>query len=229
MHQPLNELLVCPKYFGWFWVQCWLPLGCRVVNMSSLFLMNSTWFAFKLLNQFTSFKFFTYVAKTFASLNPHREEDRGIAINHCLTHCTEVHFVSFFSGEFITAIVVNPPERKLAKRISVHCAGFAHNLELLNSWDRDTSCNILLWWPVLSILQQAWKSLIKTALPRFKILTQLVQSVEPCFLIWSQCSYWGGVMTRSKSDPPLITTTIKPCKVQEKYFYFLTRLKSLSV
>ena len=121
MHQPLNELLVCPKYFGWFWVQCGLPLGCRVVNMSSLFLMNSTWFAFKLLNQFTSFKFFTYVAKTFASLNPHREEDRGIAINHCLTHCTEVHFVSFFSGEFITAIVVNPPERKRAKRISVQC------------------------------------------------------------------------------------------------------------
>ena len=64
---------------------------------------------------------------------------------------------------------------------------------------------------------------------RFKILTQLVQSVEPCFLIWSQCSYWRGVMTRSKSDPPLITTTIKPCKVQGKGFYFLTRLKNLSL
>ena len=25
-------------------------------------------------------------------------------------HCTEVHFSSFFSGGFITAIVVNPPE-----------------------------------------------------------------------------------------------------------------------
>ena len=33
--------------------------------------------------------------------------------------CTEVHFVSFFSGGFINAIVVNPPERKLAKRTSV--------------------------------------------------------------------------------------------------------------
>ena len=31
-----------------------------------------------------------------------------------------MHFVSFFSGGFITAIVVNPPERKLAKRTSVH-------------------------------------------------------------------------------------------------------------
>ena len=32
---------------------------------------------------------------------------------------TEVHFASFLSGEFITAVVVNPPERKLAKRTSV--------------------------------------------------------------------------------------------------------------
>ena len=30
------------------------------------------------------------------------------------THCTEVRFASFFSGGFITAIVVNPPEKKLA-------------------------------------------------------------------------------------------------------------------
>ena len=30
-----------------------------------------------------------------------------------------VRFSSFFSGGFITAIVVNPPERKLAKRTSV--------------------------------------------------------------------------------------------------------------
>ena len=36
-------------------------------------------------------------------------------------HCTEVHFASLFSCWFITAIVVNPPERKLAKRTSVQC------------------------------------------------------------------------------------------------------------
>ena len=35
---------------------------------------------------------------------------------------TEVHFASFFSGGFITAIVVNPPEKKLAKRTSVAVA-----------------------------------------------------------------------------------------------------------
>ena len=35
---------------------------------------------------------------------------------------TEVHFVSFLSSEFITAIVVNPPENKLAKRTSVQWA-----------------------------------------------------------------------------------------------------------
>ena len=35
---------------------------------------------------------------------------------------TEVHFAGFLSGGFITAIVVNPPERKLAKRTSVQCS-----------------------------------------------------------------------------------------------------------
>jgi hypothetical protein len=34
---------------------------------------------------------------------------------------TEVYFASLFSGGFITAIVVKPPEKKLAKRTSVHC------------------------------------------------------------------------------------------------------------
>ena len=33
--------------------------------------------------------------------------------------CTEIRLSSFLSGEFFTAIVVNPPERKLAKRTSV--------------------------------------------------------------------------------------------------------------
>ena len=32
---------------------------------------------------------------------------------------TEVRFASFLSGGFITAIVINPPERKLAERTSV--------------------------------------------------------------------------------------------------------------
>ena len=35
--------------------------------------------------------------------------------------CTNVRFASFLSGGFITAIVVNPPERKLATRTSVQC------------------------------------------------------------------------------------------------------------
>jgi hypothetical protein len=41
--------------------------------------------------------------------------------------CTEVHFASFLSGGFITAIVVNPPERRLAKRTSVQ---WDENLDL---------------------------------------------------------------------------------------------------
>ena len=37
------------------------------------------------------------------------------------TQYTEVRFVSFLSGGFITAILVNPLERKLTKRTSVQC------------------------------------------------------------------------------------------------------------
>ena len=37
----------------------------------------------------------------------------------------QVRFASFFSGGFITAIVVNPPKRRLAKRTSVHCVDLA--------------------------------------------------------------------------------------------------------
>ena len=39
-------------------------------------------------------------------------------LNCRLTHLTEVRFASFFSGGFITSIIVNPPERNLAKRTS---------------------------------------------------------------------------------------------------------------
>ena len=40
------------------------------------------------------------------------------------THqCTEVRFASFLFGGFITAIVVNPPEKKLAKCTYVQCSG----------------------------------------------------------------------------------------------------------
>ena len=38
-------------------------------------------------------------------------------------YCTEVRFASFLSGGFITAMVVNPPERKLTKCTSVHWRG----------------------------------------------------------------------------------------------------------
>ena len=39
----------------------------------------------------------------------------------CLWMFQQVRFASFFSRGFITAIVVNPPEKKLSKRTSVHC------------------------------------------------------------------------------------------------------------
>ena len=41
-----------------------------------------------------------------------------------LRHCTKVRFPRFLSGGFIPAMVVNPPERKLAKRTSVQLSNF---------------------------------------------------------------------------------------------------------
>ena len=37
--------------------------------------------------------------------------------------CTKVRFASLLSGGFTTMTVINPPERKLAKRTSVQCGG----------------------------------------------------------------------------------------------------------
>ena len=44
------------------------------------------------------------------------------------TQCTEVRFASLLSGGFITAVEVNPTERKLAKRTSVHCKAAPESL-----------------------------------------------------------------------------------------------------
>ena len=43
-----------------------------------------------------------------------------------VTHCTEVCFASFLSGIFTPMAVINPPEKKLTNRTSVHC--FVFNL-----------------------------------------------------------------------------------------------------
>ena len=38
--------------------------------------------------------------------------------------CTEVRFVSFLSVGFTIMAVINPPEKKLTKRTSVHCVAY---------------------------------------------------------------------------------------------------------
>ena len=55
-----------------------------------------------------------YVSQVFLNLIKSRWMD--------LVHCTQVRFSTYLSCGFITAIVVNPPESKLAKSTSVHCA-----------------------------------------------------------------------------------------------------------
>ena len=55
---------------------------------------------------------------------------------NCIKECSEVRFASFFSGGFISAIEVNPPERKLA------------NMSLPNKFNRQIYQYFLFtfWW-----------------------------------------------------------------------------------
>ena len=53
------------------------------------------------------------------------------------SHFTNVRFASFLSGGFITAIVVNSPERKLEKRTSVDCSDSQYSLEADSAQDSD--------------------------------------------------------------------------------------------
>ena len=57
---------------------------------------------------------------------PYLPRTRCIAEQHQLAcslvhHCTDVRFASLLSGGFTTMAVINPPEKKLAKRTSVQC------------------------------------------------------------------------------------------------------------
>ena len=68
-----------------------------------------------------------------------------------------MRFARFLSGGFITAIEVNPPERKLAKCTSVHCTALAPSDLLLpdNYSDFTRLChmyNSLLFIPILTFL-----------------------------------------------------------------------------
>ena len=45
--------------------------------------------------------------------------DLMVRLNGRAVQCTEVLFDSFLSGGFTTMAVINPPERKLAKRTTV--------------------------------------------------------------------------------------------------------------
>ena len=72
--------------------------------------------------------------------------------------CTKMRFASFFSGGFITAIVVNPPERKLEKRTSVQW------LEIY----RHFSMKLLVKSSVNSV-QEAWAKCFVVHVLKFEI------------------------------------------------------------
>ena len=51
----------------------------------------------------------------------HFTVETGKTVYTFATQCTKVRFASFLSGGFTTMVVINPSERKLAKRTFVHC------------------------------------------------------------------------------------------------------------
>ena len=61
-----------------------------------------------------------------------------------IVQCTEVRFASFLSGGVITAIVVNPTERKLAKRTSVQCSNLNAQPEIQILRKPNTVCLLFL-------------------------------------------------------------------------------------
>jgi hypothetical protein len=57
--------------------------------------------------------------------------------------CTEVRFANLLSGGFITAIVVNSPEKKLAKCTSVRCMKFEILFDQKYSFEALCNCQDL--------------------------------------------------------------------------------------
>ena len=78
-----------------------------------------------------------------------------------LLHCTEVGFVDFLSGGFTTNALINPPERKWAKHISVHCIGlncrYMKAILLLHKYFNPLLCGRL--WQAIQVrllLKKLW-------------------------------------------------------------------------
>ena len=79
------------------------------------------------------------VRNIFCKCHFHNTSKKGFQPKNFLNsmHSTEVRYASFFSGGFITVIVVNPPERKPAKRTYVHRFKSAI-LAIFQTWQNGT-------------------------------------------------------------------------------------------
>ena len=60
-------------------------------------------------------------------------------------HRTEVHFASFLSGGFITGIVVDPPEKKLAKHTSVQCTAMWCHIDKNHKYKTNLISSLPIW------------------------------------------------------------------------------------
>ena len=69
-----------------------------------------------------------------------------------------MRFVNFFSGGFITATIVNQPERKLAKRTSVQCVDLPLGADLI------IKCNMLFLVQSILSMVQIWIAVCRTFL-----------------------------------------------------------------
>ena len=87
-----------------------------------------------------------------------------------LIHCTEVHFVSLFSGRFSNMTVLNPPEKKLAKSTSDPLVRQTSNIEFFVVNIGNHSLFLLINW-FSQIDFQVKSSKLET--PRIIWITQL--------------------------------------------------------
>jgi uncharacterized membrane protein len=62
-----------------------------------------------------------FVIERIKIIHLHFAKKNVLSLISNVLQCTELRFASFLSSGFITAILVNPPERKQAKCTSVQC------------------------------------------------------------------------------------------------------------
>ena len=111
-----------------------------------------------------------------------------------MQQCTEVRFASFLSGGFITAIVVNPPERKLAKSTSVQWSMSYYGCHALNmllkTWAQSW-CQVCLWTMSDMVKYRAVSFKKEHIAALYFTMSDIVHYSLSVLFSYTQLSRWG--------------------------------------